>query len=907
MSIVRRGIDVSTLSDAELVKRVRSGDTQAYGVLWERHSRAGATVARSYTSSFDPDDLVSESYAKIFQIITAGGGPDGAFRPYLFTTIRNTAASWGRARRETSMDDAEQIEDPAFSEENSLAALDRSLTASAFRALPTRWQEALWYSEVEGMTPQEIAPLLGMKANSVAALTYRAREGLRQAWIQAHLKSVPDDSDCRWTIDRLGGYARKSLGKRDTGRLEAHLQDCAKCTIVAAEAKDVGSRLALVLLPLTAGVAGAAGYTAWMQSGAHTATYALGAGGVIMPAAAFGSGQGAAGSSAGGSASGSAGGGGGVLVGASIAAALVIAAVVAAAALGPALFGGPETPARSAARSSPSAAPSSGAPSSTTPAPSAAPAAPPVTAPASSAAGPAPTGRPAASIAAPVPVVPAAPALTTANVSGDGALDARGTAHPGNTVTVAASPDATTAARGFARSVVLPSSVTLGTATASADGSWRVSADMSSLPDGGYTLFVTQTTPAGVTGAPVTRSVRVRITVAAPVFVSPVNGSTLSTMPTAFSGTVAHADAVLVSVDGGAVRTATLHGSLWRLPVAALGNGVHRANAVVRYKHRSSATARAAFTLAVPPSITTPTAGAPITSPQLSIAGMGSPGARIDLGVADWTPPVGSATPEASTMVATDGRWAAILDLSALPNGDYTLTTTQTDASGGVSRARSVGLSLRVALARPVIDAVDVGPLDASGAGLYFPIVSGSSAPNATIVVSDGTGSSIRVTAGDDGQWQTPQLTGYGAGAGVVSAYRTDGYVDSARTQPLSIAIAAAPRVTVTQQGDWSAQPHRFTVGYSGRPDARFMPYADGVAWASLGSQSLDDNGAFADPTIWYWQNGSDDHTLGARYESGDRFGPTLNLPFLSVAGSASTLRLSLRAAAEPLAVPTTR
>lgn len=258
MSIVRRGIDVSTLSDAELVKRVRSGDTQAYGVLWERHSRAGATVARSYTSSFDPDDLVSESYAKIFQIITAGGGPDGAFRPYLFTTIRNTAASWGRARRETSMDDAEQIEDPAFSEENSLAALDRSLTASAFRALPTRWQEALWYSEVEGMTPQEIAPLLGMKANSVAALTYRAREGLRQAWIQAHLKSVPDDSDCRWTIDRLGGYARKSLGKRDTGRLEAHLQDCAKCTIVAAEAKDVGSRLALVLLPLTAGVAGAA-------------------------------------------------------------------------------------------------------------------------------------------------------------------------------------------------------------------------------------------------------------------------------------------------------------------------------------------------------------------------------------------------------------------------------------------------------------------------------------------------------------------------------------------------------------------------------------------------------------------------------------------------------------------------
>jgi hypothetical protein len=506
-----------------------------------------------------------------------------------------------------------------------------------------------------------------------------------------------------------------------------------------------------------------------------------------------------------------------------------------------------------------------------------------------------------------VPVVPAAPALTIANVSGDGLLDARGTAHPGNTVTVAASPDATTASRGFARSVVLPSSVSLGTAVASADGEWRVSADMSSLPDGRYTLFVTQTTPAGVKGAAVARSVRLRITVAVPVFVSPVNGSTLSTMPTAFSGTVAHADAVLVSVDGGAFRAATLHGDVWRSPVTALGNGVHQATAVVRYKHRSSATAQAAFTLAVPPNITAPAAGAQITSSQLSIAGTGSPGARVDLGVAGWTPPVGSATPTAKTMVAADGRWAATLDLSALPNGDYTLTTTQTDASGGVSRAAAVGFALRVALARPVVDAVDVGPLDSSGAGLYFPIVTGSSAPNATIVVSDGTGSSIRVTAGDDGQWQTPQLTGYGTGAGVVSAYRTDGYVDSAATAPVGIMIAAAPRVTVTPQGDWSAQPHRFTVDYSGRPSARFMPYADGEAWASLGSQSLDGNGAFTDPTLWYWQNGSDDHTLGARYESGDRFGPTVNLPFLSAVGSASATRLSLRAAVEPLAVPTTR
>src|SRR5690606_30445010 len=46
-----------------------------------------------------------------------------------------------------------------------------------------------------------------------------------------------------------------------------HLGDCARCAIVAAEAKDVSNRLALVLLPLTVGVAGTASYLAAVQGG----------------------------------------------------------------------------------------------------------------------------------------------------------------------------------------------------------------------------------------------------------------------------------------------------------------------------------------------------------------------------------------------------------------------------------------------------------------------------------------------------------------------------------------------------------------------------------------------------------------------------------------------------------------
>ncbi|WP_285036864.1 sigma-70 family RNA polymerase sigma factor [Plantibacter sp. ME-Dv--P-095] len=276
---VTPAVPLAERSDAELIDGTRAGSQDAYGELWRRHANAGRTVARSITSSLDPDDLVSESFARIYQAVGRGKGPTGAFRPYLFTTIRNTAAAWGRSRRETSLDTLDSFEDPDTNEASSMEALDRSLSARAFRSLPTRWQEVLWYTEIEGMTPAEVAPLLGMKPNSVSALAYRAREGLREAWIQAHLQAVDDDSEHAFTISRLGSYARGNLSARDTAKVEAHLDACQRCTIVAAEAKDVGSRMALVLLPLVAGAAGATGYLAWLQTDGPASTAV-----VAMPA-----------------------------------------------------------------------------------------------------------------------------------------------------------------------------------------------------------------------------------------------------------------------------------------------------------------------------------------------------------------------------------------------------------------------------------------------------------------------------------------------------------------------------------------------------------------------------------------------------------------------------------------------
>jgi len=74
-----------------------------------------------------------------------------------------------------------------------VADLERTIVARAFASLPERWQAVLWHTEIEGARPADMAPLLGLTANSVAALAYRAREGLRQAYLQMHLSGAGRD------------------------------------------------------------------------------------------------------------------------------------------------------------------------------------------------------------------------------------------------------------------------------------------------------------------------------------------------------------------------------------------------------------------------------------------------------------------------------------------------------------------------------------------------------------------------------------------------------------------------------------------------------------------------------------------------------------------------------------------
>ncbi|SRR6266571_706654 len=246
-------------SDADLITASRAGDVAAYDTLYRRHVAAAHGLARQLVRGrAEADDVVAETFAKILDLLRRGGGPDGAFRPYLLTAVRRGAYDRHRAEhRQVVTDEMEAFDRGVPFADPAVADLERTMVARAFASLPERWQAVLWHTEIEDARPAEVASLLGLTANGVAALAYRAREGLRQAYLQMHLSGAVRD-ECRPVTAKLGAYVRGGVAKRDAARVAGHLDQCADCRCVIAELGDVNVALKGIVAPIILGPAAAA-------------------------------------------------------------------------------------------------------------------------------------------------------------------------------------------------------------------------------------------------------------------------------------------------------------------------------------------------------------------------------------------------------------------------------------------------------------------------------------------------------------------------------------------------------------------------------------------------------------------------------------------------------------------------
>lgn len=252
---------IETPTDAELVDAAHTGDSFAITRLWQRHLSVAWRAARAATGRPDAEPVVVRTAERLVAELGDGGGPAGATRPHLLALTRQAIAD------ESAMPPPE----PAASAGGASAAHaplelapvetyqdvlpdgmgDGSAAAAAFAALPTRWQEALWLTEVDGLTTAELAAELGLTAGDAETMVADAQAALRAEWNSLRLAELPDDAECRTAAAASGRRAR------------AHLDECPRCRVVAAP-PDAVARRAVTTLPIL--LLGAGGGIAFLES-----------------------------------------------------------------------------------------------------------------------------------------------------------------------------------------------------------------------------------------------------------------------------------------------------------------------------------------------------------------------------------------------------------------------------------------------------------------------------------------------------------------------------------------------------------------------------------------------------------------------------------------------------------------
>ncbi|WP_406289692.1 sigma-70 family RNA polymerase sigma factor [Embleya sp. NBC_00896] len=315
--------------DGELADRVRAGDGDAYGLLYERHVHSVRRFARTCTRTPEAaDDLCAEAFARTLQALRSGQGPREAFRAYLLTTVRHVAGDWTRSdRREWLTEDFTVFESAWEKQDRVVRADDARLALQAFQDLPERSRVVLWHVDIEGEQAVQVAPLVGENPDNVRKILERARQELRDNYFVAFATGGVKDENCKKFTRHYGRHIRNRMdSEKRRERIDAHLRKCSRCNDTYAEMVDVRDRygpIALALIGITApiflgGTAAAADTAAAataVAGGMGLAVGAAGGGGVasgVAAGAAAAGGAAAGGAAAGGAAAGGAAAGAGV-------------------------------------------------------------------------------------------------------------------------------------------------------------------------------------------------------------------------------------------------------------------------------------------------------------------------------------------------------------------------------------------------------------------------------------------------------------------------------------------------------------------------------------------------------------------------------------------------------------------
>ena len=176
-------------TDQQLVQRAQRGDLRAFDLLVLKYQgRIGALVSRYIADAGEVEDVTQEAFIKAYRALSKFRG-DSAFYTWLYRIAANAAknhlvAKGRRPGADATIEDAEAFDDGGVVSETSspeAMAMGDELAAvveQSLQALPEELRAALTLRELEGLSYDDIAEVLGCPVGTVRSRIFRAREAI---------------------------------------------------------------------------------------------------------------------------------------------------------------------------------------------------------------------------------------------------------------------------------------------------------------------------------------------------------------------------------------------------------------------------------------------------------------------------------------------------------------------------------------------------------------------------------------------------------------------------------------------------------------------------------------------------------------------------------------------------------
>ena len=177
-----------SLSEAELLRLVRSGDSSGERTLYERYVGYLTAVCSRYVPDRDAvKDILQEVFVRVFgKIGDFEYRGEGSLKAWLHRIVVNDSLKFLRTSgRMKYVEDLPDVEDEQM---DSLPDVPVAVVAEMIKALPDGYRTVFNLFVFEKKSHREIAELLGIKEDSSASQFFRARAMLARK-IKEYLKA----------------------------------------------------------------------------------------------------------------------------------------------------------------------------------------------------------------------------------------------------------------------------------------------------------------------------------------------------------------------------------------------------------------------------------------------------------------------------------------------------------------------------------------------------------------------------------------------------------------------------------------------------------------------------------------------------------------------------------------------